>query len=266
MEPTPHPSLNALLRALADGQRGVLGDRLVSLCLQGSFAIGDADEHSDVDWLAIIGDELTDADVERLQALHTRIYDGDWRESTADRRWNQYLEGSYMPRAVLHDLDRRGDVLWYLDNGARQLVRATHCNTAVTRVTFREHGIVLTGAAPSTLFPPLPVDALRAEMVATMRDWAAEIIAAPERYRNRFYQGFIVLSYCRMWCDVVTGGVGSKRRGAEWAKPRLDPAWTDLIDRAWMTRPDPSRSVREPADSTDFERTLQLMQHIVDQL
>ena len=100
-------------------------------------------------------------------------------------------------------------------------------------------------------------------MSATMRDWGHQILADPEPYGNRFYQGYIVLSYCRMLHDLVRGCPGSKRAGAEWAKSRLDPVWSPLIDRAWEGRPNPAVSVRTPADPVDFERTLAFVAYVL---
>jgi hypothetical protein len=81
----------------------------------------------------------------------------------------------------------------------------------------REHGIALSGPDPLTLIDPIPVDVLRREMLDTIQSWGQQILDQPDEYRNRFYQGFIVLSYCRMLHDVVEGRPGSKRAGAAWA-------------------------------------------------
>src|SRR5437868_11386689 len=122
---------------------------------------------------------------------------------------------------------------------------------------------MLAGPSPATLLDPVPVDALRQEIRATMRDWGQQILDEPDRYRNRFYQGFIVLNYCRMLHDLVEGRPGSKRAGAAWATATLDPSWGPLIDRAWGGRPNPAVAVREPPDPADFARTLELVRHII---
>lgn len=96
-----------------------------------------------------------------------------------------------------------------------------------------------------------------------MRGWGEQILEQPEPYRNRFYQGFIVLNYCRMLHDLTQGRPGSKRVGAEWAKATLDPAWSALIDRAWGVRPNPAVAVREPPDAADFESTLRFVKFII---
>jgi len=253
---TPYAELNSVLEELVASVRGALGDLFVGAYLQGSFAVGDFDPHSDVDFIIAIRDELPDEHVAGLQAVHARVYG-------LDSEWARHLEGSYFPAEILRDYHQRGTPLWYLDHGSQSLVRSDHCNTLLVRSVVRERGIVLAGPNPITLVDPVPVDALRQEIRATMRNWGQEILDQPNRYRNRFYQGFIVLSYCRMLHDLVEGHPGSKRAGATWAKATVDPVWSPLIDRAWDGRPNPAVSVREAADPVDFERTLEFVRLII---
>jgi hypothetical protein len=57
--------------------------------------------------------------------------------------------------------------------------------------------------------------------------------------------------------------VGSKRAGAEWAKASLDSRWTGLIERAWNERPNPSLKVRQSADLTDFDSTVEFIRYAI---
>jgi hypothetical protein len=125
----------------------------------------------------------------------------------------------------------------------------------------REHGVALAGPAPALLVDPIPVETLRKEILATLHEWGQEILDNPDAFNNRFYQGFIVLSYCRMLHDYSRGFPGSKLAGAEWAKANLDPCWAGLIDRAWNGRPDPAVSSRQRADPKDFKETLEFVQY-----
>ena len=255
-QPTPYADLNAVLAELVSSVRGALGDTFVGAYLQGSFAVGDFDQHSDVDFIIATRDELSDAHVAELQAIHPRVY-------SLDSEWAKHLEGSYFPLAVLRHREQRGTPLWYLDHGSQLLVRSDHCNTLLVRCVVREMGVTLAGPSPSTLVDAIPVDALRQETRATIRDWGREILDRPEVYANRFYQGYLVLNYARMLHDITLGRPGSKRAGAEWAKARFGPAWADLIDRAWGGRPNPAVSVREPADPADYGRTLEFVRLII---
>src|SRR6266487_5303970 len=117
MAPTPYPELNAVLRQLIDGLREALDRSFVSACLQGSFAVGDFDRHSDVDFIIVTEEDLAHTQVLALQAMHERVYNLDYA-------WAQHLEGSYFPRRILKDCSQRAKQLWYLDHRSRSLVRS----------------------------------------------------------------------------------------------------------------------------------------------
>ncbi len=254
--PTPYPALNAVLQELVGGAGQVLGDNLIAAWLQGSFAVGGFDDHSDVDFIIATKQELSDLQVRDLQAMHQLIYD-------LESEWAKHLEGSYFPTTVLREHAQSGRELWYLDHGSRVLERSAHDNTVDVRWILREKGVVLAGSQPATWINPIPTDALRQEILETINTWGGEILADPEQINNRFYQTFAVLSYSRMLHDLHTGVVGSKRLGAEWAKENLDPAWRGLIDRAWDGRPNPAFSVQQPADEADFRRTLEFVEEVM---
>lgn len=256
MKPTPYPDLNSVLEELVASVQAVLEGAFVGAYLQGSFAVGDFDLHSDCDFIVAVQDELSNDRVTALQALHQRIYG-------LGPEWAKHLEGSYFPAATLRDYHQRGTPLWYLDHGSKSLIQSDHCNSLVVRWVLRDHGIVLAGPSPTTLVDPIPVDALRREIGNTIRGWGQQILDQPDHYRNRFYQGYIVLNYCRMLHDLVAGCPGSKRAGAAWAKTSLDPGWSALIDRAWDCRANPAVAVLEPPDAVDFESTLQLLRLIM---
>jgi hypothetical protein len=226
--------------------------------LQGSFAVGDFDLYSDVDFAIVVTGELSAGQIDALRDMHGRLYE-------LDTPWAQHLEGSYFPQEILGDPSRCGGKLWYLDNGSRALIRSDHCNTLIVRWVLRERGITLVGPPAGSLIAPINVQALRGEIAAVIKEWGQEIMDDTKRYNNRFYQGFIVLSYCRMLHSLQTGTVKSKVAGAEWAKRNLDPAWLPLIDGAWAGRPNPVVSVHQPANPEDFAKTLKFVQYCIDE-
>jgi hypothetical protein len=258
MPPTPYRELNEVLSCLTASLRRNLGSHLVGAYLQGSFAVGDFDLHSDVDLIFVVEDELSSEQIDALQEMHDRIY-------RLKSKWAQYLEGSYFPKDIMRHHSKRGSKLWYLDNGARSLVRSEHCNTILVRWIVREKGITLIGPPPDTLVDPISTELLRMEILEEITGWGKEVLDNPARFNNRFYQGFIVLNYCRMLHDLERGYPGSKREGAEWAKANLEPSWHGLIDRTWGCRPTPEWQVKQPADPKDFATTLKFVQYIIEQ-
>jgi predicted nucleotidyltransferase len=224
--PTPYPDLNKVLGQLVTSIKDILARNFIGAYLQGSFALGDFDEHSDVDYIVAIHDKLTDSQVSSLQIMHGRIFD-------VNDGWPQHLEGSYFPRDILKDYKRSGEKLWYLDNGHRQMQRSDHCNTVLVRWIVRESGVRLAGPPPDTLVDPIPVEVLRRDIYDTIIYWGQHILDNPDKFNNRFYQTYLVLNYCRMLNDLINGYPGSKRAGAQWAKRHFDAHWHGLIDRTW---------------------------------
>ena len=244
-----------MLNELVSGLKTILGEKLIGVYLQGSFAVGDFDEHSDVDFIVVIADPLTEKEVAALQEFHARLFE-------MDIGWAQHLEGSYYPQKMLRDYTRSALPLWYLDNGSNALIESDHCNTILVRWVVRESGVRLLGREPMTLVDPIPVDTLRREIWEVITGWGQEILDT-DRYRNRFYQGYMVLNFCRMLHDLQRGYPGSKRAGAKWAKQNLDDKWHGLIDRAWDCRPDPAVSVRQKPDPDDMAATLDLIRLVM---
>jgi len=252
--PTVYPELNGVLQEMVTSLQAILGDHLLAVYLQGSFAAGDWDDDSDVDFLVVVSQEVSESELASLQVMHARIYD-------LDSCWAQHLEGSYFPRDMLRQDDPSKDPLLYLDNTSRELIRSNHDNTRVVRWVTREFGIALTGPDPCALINPVPAEQLRQEVSETMRDWASQLLADPDQMNNRWFQPFAVLSYCRMLHTLHTGRIGSKLAGARWAMSALDHRWVDLIERSLEERPNPSLKIRQKADPDDLNRTLDFIKY-----
>lgn len=252
--PTPNPELNAVLHEFITSAQPALGNNFVSAYLQGSFAIGDWDNDSDVDFTIAVEREVSDMELAALQTMHARIFN-------LKSEWAKHLEGSYFSKNILKRGDSTKTKLPYLDNTHNQLIMSDHDNTLVVRWVVREYGITLAGIDPKELIDPVPADNLRHEVSTTMREWAEEIFTGKWNMNNRWAQPFAVLSYCRMLHTLETGRIASKLSGAQWAKTALDKHWSILIQRAWEERPNPSLKVRQPADTNDINSTLEFIRY-----
>ena len=228
--------LDALLARFVDALRTVLGERLVGAYLQGSFALGEADEWSDVDFVVVTTEMVEPA---LVQPMHAELY-------AQPTPWAQHLEGSYIPAALLRRVDPARTPLPFLDNGATELVWDAHCNTAVVRTILRERGVVLAGPDPKELVDAVSPDDLRREARAALVayvDWALEL-----REPTAWQQTYLVYTLCRILRTIGHGDVLSKRGACDWALGALDERWQPLILQAVADRPEPWRKVHERAD------------------
>jgi hypothetical protein len=235
--------LDTLLAEFVREARTLLGDAFAAAYLQGSFAYGEADEWSDVDFVVVTSEPIEPA---RVQPLHAELY-------ARPTPWAQHLEGSYIPAALLRHTDRTRTPVPFLDNGASELVWDAHCNTAVVRIVLRERGIVLAGPDPRELIDPVDPADLRAEAEAALADYAAW---APEGSMSAWKQPYLVLTLCRILRTLACGDVVSKRTAALWAMDALDPRWRPLVQAALDDRPHPWERVRRPADADRAAETL----------
>ena len=225
--PTPFAELNDLLAELVERQQAILGDTFVGCYLQGSFALGDADEHSDCDFLTGVDHHVGGASLAGLRVLHDEL-------PRRDRHWCRHLEGSYPVAAELRTLVP--GVTWpFVDHGSREVVMDEHCNTWWARWTLREHGITLAGPPPHTLVDPVPGEAIREAARATLptlvedvHAWMPPDIAWGQRY--------VVTSACRALYTASTGEVASKRQAVLWARGRVGEGWTPLLDQVLRDR------------------------------
>lgn len=259
MASTGFRDLDDVLHELVDGLRRALGAQLVGVYLVGSFALGDADEHSDVDFIVVTREDVAEDELERLQELHARLHE-------LDVSWAQHLEGSYVPRRQLAQVDPARTPFFFLDNGSRRLELDNHCNTALVRHVLRTRGVTLAGPEPETLVAPVAADDLRAEALDAARDyadWAPEPTNTGDM--SRWKQPYLVLTLCRVLSTLATGEVLSKRQAAEWAIRELDPEWRDLIERALADRPDPWGRVHRSADPELAARTLAFAEYAREQ-
>ncbi|MGH3103476.1 MAG: aminoglycoside adenylyltransferase domain-containing protein [Gaiellaceae bacterium] len=257
-DPTLYPELNAVLRELVASARTILAENFCGAYLQGSFAVGDADVHSDVDFVVVTHDEVSAQQLAALQTVHKQLY-------ALDVPWAQHLEGSYIPRDSLRRLGPSRPPYLYLDNGSTELVWDNHCNTQVVRWSLREHGVILAGPDPKSLIDPVSADQLHGEVLTAMHEWATWARESQDRFEaaagqgpamSRWKQPLLVLSFCRILHTLNSGRVTSKREAGEWALGALDAGWASLVQRALDDRADPWLRVHQPAGAEAVDRTL----------
>ncbi len=254
---TGFAELDDVLDRLVAGATAVLGSNLVGVYLVGSFAVGDADEHSDCDVLAPTVRPLTGDEEAGLRRLHAAL-------PAAEGHWNREVEGSYPPVDELRSVDGLGRPWLYVDRGARSMEWSTHCNSLEHRWTLRHRGVALSGPPSVTVVDDLPAGALSEDMRRQIPDLLAGLRTWIDIERVAWGQRYAVSTLCRMLYSVATDGVASKRASLVWGLQNLAPEWQPLIEAALAGRargwdpedvPDPG-SVEATVRFAEYARSL----------
>lgn len=250
--PTPHPEVNALLRALRGEVMGILGPALVGVYLAGSLALGNFTAGSDVDVVVATEGALSDTTRGALRAMHDRL-------AARGMRWSDQLEVVYIPVAALRRHDPAHASHPYLGRGLGEHLRVItlHTDWVANRAVLRDRGVILVGPPPTTLIDPISMDELRLAQVEVMRFWwgpmagaGAGAGAAADFLWQRGHQSLAVLTMCRVLYTMRTGEIISKSAAARWGQASLDRGWSGLIARAdaWRADHAPDDSVLAPLD------------------
>lgn len=255
---TPFADLDDVLARLVEGTREALGPDLLGIYLSGSFALGDADAGSDVDFLVVTRTFLTGPQQAAVQALQCTLYD-------SSAHWGKHLEGSYFPADLLRHPDPARTPVPYFNHGSRDLESSDHDNTLVVRRVTREHGLALAGPPPRELIDPVDPADLRAEVRTLLRRWGRALLGesedssggwvwTPDGLNNDWLQPLVVLLMTRMLQTLDTGQVHSKKAAVAWAE-RHAPEWAPLLGRAWAKHADQFTRYQQPADPNDLALT-----------
>ncbi len=226
--PTRYAELNGVLHDLVTGARAALGEGFVGAYLQGSFALGAGDQHSDCDFVVVVHERPEPEQEAALRSMHCRI-------PHEDGRWNRHLEGSYAVAGDLRTVAGLGREWLYVDHGRDEMSWSEHCNQPWTRWILREHGVTLTGPCPVELVDPVPEEVLRAQSRASLDSLTDDVVAwCPERIA--WCQRHLVVQAARSLYTVRTAEVASKRDALRWAMMHADPRWRPLLQQVQADR------------------------------
>jgi hypothetical protein len=257
---TPYPEANIVLDVLVPEVQSILGEQFVGMYLYGSLAYGGFDVDSDVDYVVVTKDDLTDALFSALQEMHART-------AKIDSWCATQLEGSYVPQHALRIFDPVRVLFNHIDRGPNEQLhrmeikdektsRAWWGGWVILRRVLLESGIALAGPAPAALMDPVPDEELRQANLADLHGWFEAMLEDSAQLESFGYQPYAVLTICRILHTHERGAIVSKQDAAKWAQEKLEEPWKSLIDRSWYARhhPEIKASPDEIKRTQDFIR------------
>lgn len=249
--PTPYADVNTILAELLSGLQSTLGEQFIGLYLYGSLASGDFDpRRSDIDFLVVTRAKVPVESLSALSTMHARI-------TNSGLTFARRLEGVYIPLALLPHYERSSAVHPYLCCGGEFFTEAQQdSDWIIQRHVLREQGVIVSGPPIRSLIDPIQPDDLRGAVRGFVRDWWVPMLENPVRLRDREYQAYATLTFCRVLYTLHIGKIGSKAVSARWVQQTYGTRWADLIDHAlaWPDGPQPD----------EFERTSAFLQYVVE--
>jgi hypothetical protein len=231
IHPTPYKDVNTLLLFMFTKMQAILRDQLIGFYLYGSLSLGDFDpESSDVDFLVVITEDISEEMFERLHAMHAII-------ASSGLPYANYIEGSYIPLKSLRRYDPHNAHHATIGIDWPFRVAFHGSNWILERYIIREHGVVVYGPPPQTLIDPVAPEEMQAAVCEQLRDFWSSQLDGPEWLRPRNYQAFAMLTLCRALYTLHQGMVSSKPQAALWAQETY-PQWKPIIERSlsWRTQ------------------------------
>lgn len=226
---TPYKDVNAILIILLQEIHNTLFDQLVGMLLHGSLAIGDFNpDTSDIDYLVVTKDEISEHGMSSLVTMHSRI-------TSIDSKWSSELEGSYIPRSAVRRYDPADCHHPRLERGETLRIRSHDSDWVIQRHVTYHHGVVMAGPPPKELIDPVLPDELRVAVLDLMWWWELQL-ADTMRIQKSGYQTYAILTMCRILYTLEYGTVVTKPTAAHWATDSLGDRWSALIGQALQWR------------------------------
>ncbi|MDQ3713586.1 MAG: DUF4111 domain-containing protein [Acidobacteriota bacterium] len=225
VQPTPHRAVNDLLEKLLSGARSVLENNFAGLYLYGSLASGDYDlQKSDVDFLVVTFDEISDEAIRSLKAMHENLWQSGGKLATK-------LEGCYVPLKDLRRYESSEKEYPSVNEGNFYLGRHGS-DWIIQRHILRERAVAIAGASLENSIDQIQPNDLRRAVAGLLNEWWLPMLENPAFIKDDEYQAYAVLTMCRAHFTLEHGTIASKPASARWACETLDKSWTELIEQS----------------------------------
>ena len=226
-QPSIFPDVNELLNLLRSNVKEILEDQFIGMYLYGSLSSGDFNpETSDIDFLFVTADSLSDETISELEAMHKQTWANSLKRAGK-------LEGAYVPKELIRHHNPNGASCPTINEG-RFYLAGLGSDWIIQRHVVREQGVVLAGPDPKTLIDPVSLDDIRGAVLGILQEWWFPMLEDPSWLRDHEseYRAFAVITMCRVLHALENGIVVSKLKAVQWAQIQLDKKSKGIIDKA----------------------------------
>jgi aminoglycoside adenylyltransferase-like protein/nucleotidyltransferase-like protein len=244
IQPTDYPDVNAILNDLLSRVKVILGEQFLGMYLDGSLASGHFDyDSSDIDFLIVTHDELSDERIIALQKMHKEL-------GALDTKWAIQLEGSYIPKTALRRYDSNNATHPHIDRGNSNLLVEKHdVDWLIQRYVLCQCGIVIEGISLQELIAPISQNQLQQAVLELIDFWCVPMIEDTTHLVHDGSRSYVIMTLCRILYTLEYGTVVSKTEATDWAQNNLDEEWSTLIKLAANNRNGTSRHSIEEAQA-----------------
>jgi Aminoglycoside adenylyltransferase, C-terminal domain/Nucleotidyltransferase domain len=231
IQPTDYPDVNTILNDLLSRVKVILREQFLGMYLYGSLASGHFDYHSsDIDFLIVTHDELSDEGIIALQTMHKEL-------GALDTKWAIQLEGSYIPRKALRRYDPNNATHPHIDRGNSNLLVEKHdMDWLIQRYVLRRYGIVIESLSLQELIEPISKKQLQKAVLEWVDFWCEPMIEDTTHLVHDGSRSYVIMTLCRILYTLAKGTVVSKTEATDWAQNNLDKRWSYLIKLAANNR------------------------------
>ncbi|EFV76486.1 hypothetical protein HMPREF1013_03237 [Bacillus sp. 2_A_57_CT2] len=207
-----------------------LRDNLIGIYLHGSLAMGCYNpQKSDIDFLVVVNEKLTPANISRIAKLALSLHD----EMSNERG----IEFTIILETYLKKFVYPTPFEFHYSEYHREKYRTNEnylCggfedeDLASQIVVAYERGLTLYGKPLSELYEPIDSQYYLASILHDVEGAAEEIISNPPAYLTPMY---LTLNLCRVLYFIKEGKISSKREGGEWGLNNLPHKYQQLVER-----------------------------------
>lgn len=225
-----------------------MGEKLVSLYLDGSLVVGDFNKDiSDIDLVAVISSEINKSEFRALKKMHA---DFVGRHPS----WYDRIEVCYITIEALKHPQLSGYPIVNISPGEPIHKIKTKKEWLMNWYLTREKALALFGPPIKEIIVPISKNEFIESVKDHIRSWEKWLGSMRER---RGQVAYAVLSLCRALYAVKNRDQASKLKACRWVATNF-PAWAGLIKKAKSWRASKMGSV----DDTTYQEVVQFLKFV----